>query len=681
MRLAWSPASCLPPAFLSVLCVCVHITSRAGDFQIGCDWGTSPEGQSLLASSVFTGMMLASSAWGVVADLAGRKAAFGAAAGLAASAGFASAFAPTFTWLVVLRLLVGAGLVGVLPMYTLLEEWLPKDSCGKGKWLVALQAWWSVGTVLEGLLALWLLNSYGWRALLAASSIPLGCILLALPLVSESPHYLAASGRMAEAHRVLALAARRNGTSSRLRQHLHFHRNKVDPTLEQHLRMAELPDEEEGLLLLPSPPRRRQVGLPAPVTEGGNVDSPVPAGGGVAAAASGNGFDYVAVDDERPLGREVGVPSAEEAPLEVETAPTTGRSPSSGVYCGRGGGACALCRRCCSGSADGDADGNGAVDGVCCFGKRSGDSGCCCDGDGGAVARAAAVAGWCRELAALGRILLGPELYGRTWRLAISWFACALSYYGVVMLVPWVAAGSLHMRDGGGAAAVATAAAAGSCVPWPSGGGMHLVLPLGAYVSMMGAAAAELPSLAWAFLAVDRWKSRTVVALSLIATAAALAPLVLAQVGGSAAAAENMPALTAPPPPPLHPAADTADGTAGPVAVMRRQMHPAWLTSSASWWLPLASVLLARLFVSGAFTLLYVLTPEQYPSRVRGSALGAANTLARLGALAAPFVAVALPQRGALPGALGLMAVSCGAAALAVWGLRGEGGGEKREGV
>ncbi|GLI67820.1 hypothetical protein VaNZ11_012101 [Volvox africanus] len=566
-----------------------------------------------------------------------RKVAFGAAAGLAATAGLASALAPSFIWLVILRLLVGCGLVGVLPMYTLLEEWLPRDSGGKGKWLVALQVWWSIGTVLEGLLALWLLNAYGWRVLLAASSVPLACILAALPWVPESPHYLAATGRLLESRGVLVAAAKRNGTAARLEQHLQL--QATDFT-------AELPPER-GL-------QRHQVQQIA--VEDAEANPAADSEAAAMAMRDSNGGQGLGYEQS----------STTELRWEVAADSFSGQSPSIAV---RGG-----CGELCCGNSDeanGGSDGGGSV-GRSCIG-RLGFCWRCRGREAAAVAATASSAlGWCRELGALGRILLGPELFGRTWRLAITWFACALSYYGVAILVPYVAAGSLRERDGHGGAAAADRSpggeGTGSCAPWPGGNGLHLVLPSSAYVSMMAAALAELPSMAWAFLTVDRWNRRNVVAFSLAVTAAALAPIVMAQ-----ASAERMP-MTMPPLQPHLPAAaaDSHTTSLGPfVSMRRRRLYPGWLTSPSLWWLPLASVLLGRLFVSGAFTLLYVLTPEQYPPRIHGSALGAANTLARLGALVAPFVAVALPQHGQLPMALGLMAAACCVAALAVGSLRG----------
>ncbi|KAG2484142.1 hypothetical protein HYH03_017024 [Edaphochlamys debaryana] len=574
---------------------------------IGCEWGASPEAQSLLASAAFTGMMLASSAWGMVADLAGRKRAFAFAAALAATSGLVSSVAPSLALLVAARVAVGAGLVGVLPLYTLMEEWLPRGTdSSRGKWLVAFQAWWSVGTVLEALLALALLNTWGWRALLAASALPLGCVLLLLPLVPESPHYLAVSrgatatggaAARAAAESALLAAARRNGTTEALRRCLSRQRRRQ---------------------------QRRQEAAGGAKGPGGDVSSR-----SCSTIGAGEGTDR-------------------RTSLEVECSAGSAGAASRPLLAhahGGGGGPSDAATIL----VEADSSGAGLTEA-----SRSEAGGCC----GGCFA----------SLASLISTLFSERLRGRTWRLAVVWFACALVYYATVMLAPTVAAGAAAMGpDGGGGMA-------GDCRPWPGGGGgSHLQLPTGAYLAIMVAAAAELPSLVWAFLAVDRWSRRRVVAVGLAATAAALAPLamVTSRAAGLAAAPPGAP------PPPGGLASASAFTTAaasdfewpdlGSLSGDTAGPSPAGYLPHR--WIPFAAVTGARLFVSGAFTLLYVLTPEQYPARVHGVALGAANTLARVGALAAPFVAVALPARGLMPAAVGLLTAACGVAALAALGL------------
>jgi hypothetical protein len=69
-------------------------------------------------------------------------------------------------------MLVGAGLSGSPVMYSLLMELLPTPS--RGVIMVAVELFWTLGTVLEAGLAWALINSTGWRPLLLVSSTPLG---------------------------------------------------------------------------------------------------------------------------------------------------------------------------------------------------------------------------------------------------------------------------------------------------------------------------------------------------------------------------------------------------------------------------------------------------------------------------------------------------------------------------
>lgn len=75
-----------------------------------------------------------------------------------------------------------------------------------------------------------------------------------------------------------------------------------------------------------------------------------------------------------------------------------------------------------------------------------------------------------------------------------------------------------------------------------------------------------------------------------------------------------------------------------------------------------------RFFVMAAFTLLYILTPELLPTRVRGFALGVCNSVSRLGGLVAPFAAVQLLEGGRVrAGVAALVAACAAAAALVAW--------------
>mmetsp|Transcript_1559 Transcript_1559/g.4508 ORF Transcript_1559/g.4508 Transcript_1559/m.4508 type:complete len:198 (+) Transcript_1559:411-1004(+) len=55
---------------------------------------------------------------------------------------------------------------------------------------------------------------------------------------------------------------------------------------------------------------------------------------------------------------------------------------------------------------------------------------------------------------------------------------------------------------------------------------------------------------------------------------------------------------------------------------------------------------LSRCFVLCAFTILYIYTPEAYPTTSRSTGLGVNNAFGRVGGMIAPFIAVNLPESG-----------------------------------
>jgi MFS transporter, putative metabolite:H+ symporter len=187
-----------------VLMLALALPLIAEDFALG------DSSRTLLVSAVFIGMLAGSLCWGPVADRIGRRRGFVVTVGIFSVFGVASVFAPSVEWLVVCRVLAGFGLGGAIPLdFSMFAEYLPRRE--RGRWLVLLEAWWGVGTIVVAGLAWLLLPTVGWRPLFATSAIAALLALWIRAQVPESPRWLVAAGRGDEARAVVERVAAVNG--------------------------------------------------------------------------------------------------------------------------------------------------------------------------------------------------------------------------------------------------------------------------------------------------------------------------------------------------------------------------------------------------------------------------------------------------------------------------------------
>ncbi|MDM9628854.1 MFS transporter [Rhizobium sp. S152] len=153
----------------------------------------------------FLGMLIGAVVFGRLADRIGRRRVLIVTVACDALFGTLSIFAPDFTFLLALRFLTGIAVGGTLPVdYAMMAEFLPAKS--RGRWLVALEGFWAIGTLIVALAA-WGASVAGvadaWRYIFAVTALP---ALIGLGLrffVPESPLYLLRTDRPAEARAIV----------------------------------------------------------------------------------------------------------------------------------------------------------------------------------------------------------------------------------------------------------------------------------------------------------------------------------------------------------------------------------------------------------------------------------------------------------------------------------------------
>jgi len=173
------------------------------------EWSLTPDQVALTGSAGLFGMFLGGALAGGLADRYGRKTMFQATLLIFSLATGLCAFAQGFWSLLLLRILVGFGLGGELPVAAaLVSEFAPARH--RGRLVVLLESFWAAGwaaaAVIADLLARFAAaqgSTFPWRAAFAIGALPAFYVFVLRRALPESPRYLAARGRDAEAEAIL----------------------------------------------------------------------------------------------------------------------------------------------------------------------------------------------------------------------------------------------------------------------------------------------------------------------------------------------------------------------------------------------------------------------------------------------------------------------------------------------
>jgi len=167
-------------------------------------WKISPQEVGLLISAGFLGQLFGALFFGWFAERFGRMKALVFAIATFGLLSFACAFAWDYTSLLILRTLQGFGLGGEVPVAATYIGELAKAK-GRGRFVLLFELVFPSGILAASLLGLWLVPSFGWQSIFVIGAIPSVLVLFLQRLLPESPRWLAARGRYAEAEAALRI--------------------------------------------------------------------------------------------------------------------------------------------------------------------------------------------------------------------------------------------------------------------------------------------------------------------------------------------------------------------------------------------------------------------------------------------------------------------------------------------
>lgn len=164
---------------------------------------TAAEGTQIVTAGLI-GMTIGALAIGTLTDRLGRRWVMIGSVFAFSVLTLGMGFADSVFMLMLLRFLAGVGLGGCLPTaISMVTEFRGRAKAGSST--TTVMTGYHVGAVLTALLAILMIADFGWHSLFIVGAVP-GIILapLMIWLLPESPQYLLAKGRVAEAEAIAA---------------------------------------------------------------------------------------------------------------------------------------------------------------------------------------------------------------------------------------------------------------------------------------------------------------------------------------------------------------------------------------------------------------------------------------------------------------------------------------------
>jgi len=181
---------------------------------VASGWST-PAMNANFISSTFAGMVLGAWFAGIFGDRFGRRAPYQVNLLLFGLASLAGATAPSMEWLIVARFFMGIGLgAEIVVGYVTISEFVPPLS--RGRWGTGLAVVTNSALFMSALVSRVVIPNYGWRWMFVIVGVGALLVWFMRRTMPESPRWLEAKGRDAEAAAVMAAIERQVAPSGGL---------------------------------------------------------------------------------------------------------------------------------------------------------------------------------------------------------------------------------------------------------------------------------------------------------------------------------------------------------------------------------------------------------------------------------------------------------------------------------
>lgn len=165
-------------------------------------WSTI-ELNAAFVTATFIGMTLGAWFSGILGDRYGRRFSYQVNLAIFGLASLAAALAPSMQVLIGARFFIGIGLgAEIVVGYATLTEFVPASS--RGRWIGILAVITNFSLFASSMAGLWIIPTFGWRYMFGIVGVLALIVWFLRKSMPESPRWLAAHGRSAEADAILA---------------------------------------------------------------------------------------------------------------------------------------------------------------------------------------------------------------------------------------------------------------------------------------------------------------------------------------------------------------------------------------------------------------------------------------------------------------------------------------------